>query len=224
MSEITEINKDTFWELIDQAKEHQGDPNEWLMGRLVDMGPEQAKRFDIFTRVYMDDADLFGLWSAASVMGRRSCSEEGFVDFRAWLIGQGRKVYLAALKYPNSLADASSYLDDEFGSLAYMGDRAYKKLTGRNTSQDYDPAEYHACEAEVEPDIVYGEGIFYACKWNKIAKHLPRLCAKYLTPEDLAFLVQHHEENWVLTYPDVKQAREAATKSKKAKCQGGDAR
>ena len=48
---ITEINKDTFWTLIDRAKEHPGDPNEWLMEQLVDMGPEQARTFDTLARV-----------------------------------------------------------------------------------------------------------------------------------------------------------------------------
>ena len=28
---ITEVNKDTFWALIAQAKEHPGGPSEWLM-------------------------------------------------------------------------------------------------------------------------------------------------------------------------------------------------
>ena len=34
---ITEINKDTFWALIAQAKEHPGGPNEWLMEQLMDL-------------------------------------------------------------------------------------------------------------------------------------------------------------------------------------------
>ena len=42
-SSITEINTDTFWTLIDRAKEHSGGPSEWLMEQLVSMGPEQAK-------------------------------------------------------------------------------------------------------------------------------------------------------------------------------------
>ena len=42
---ITEVNKDTFWELIAQGKEHLGGPSEWLMERLMDLGPEQAKKF-----------------------------------------------------------------------------------------------------------------------------------------------------------------------------------
>ena len=113
---VTEINKDTFWTLIDQAKEAPGDPNEWLMKKLMSMGPEQAKRFDTIARVYMDAAYQYGLWTAASVMDRCGCSDDGFLDFRAWLIGQGRKVYMDALKDPDSLADAPSYEDFRFDS------------------------------------------------------------------------------------------------------------
>ena len=160
-SSITEINKDTFWTLIDEAKEHPGGPNEWLMEQLVFMGPEQAKKFDTIARVYMDAAYQYGLWAAASVMERGGCSDDGFIDFRAWLVGQGKDVYMAALKDPDSLVDAPDYSGCLFGSLPYMGDYAYEELTGRNTYQDFDPAEYHALAAEVKPDIVYGDGIGY---------------------------------------------------------------
>ena len=43
MSEPMKINIETFWSLIDQAKEHQGGPRECLMDQLGDMGAEQAK-------------------------------------------------------------------------------------------------------------------------------------------------------------------------------------
>ena len=104
MSESLEIDLDAFWSLIDQAKEHTGGPSEWLMEQLMDLGPEQAKKFDIIARVYMDAAYQYGLWTAASVMERYGCSDDGFMDFRAWLVGQGKAVYMAALKDPDSLA------------------------------------------------------------------------------------------------------------------------
>lgn len=50
MSSISEINKDTFWELIAQAKEQCGQDQDafcqWLEDRLIEMGPEQALNFD----------------------------------------------------------------------------------------------------------------------------------------------------------------------------------
>ena len=187
---ITVVNRDTFWSLIDQAKEHKDGPNEWLMERLVDMGPEQARTFDTIARVYMDLAYQYGLWTAASVMERGGCSDDGFIDFREWLVGQGKEVYMAALKDPDSLAGAPDYQDSRLESLPLMGDFAYEELTGRNAFEDFDPDQYHALVAEIKPDIVYGDGINYPYTWSEAAAYLPKLCAKYMTPEDLAWLIK----------------------------------
>ena len=45
-------------------------PGEWLMEQLMDLGPEQARRFDDFAHAYSSLADQYGLWTAASVMER----------------------------------------------------------------------------------------------------------------------------------------------------------
>ena len=221
---ITEVNKDTFWTLIDQAKEHPGGPSEWLMEQLVSMGPEQAKRFDDFAHAYSSLSDQYGLWTAASVMERNGCSDDGFIDFRAWLVGQGREVYLSALKNPDSLANAPSYQDFRFEVLPYMGDHAYEELTGRDTFQDFDPAEYRMLAAEIKKDIRYGNGIGYPYTWSEAASYLPKLCAKYLTSEELEHHIQQHNDTWNLTSPEIKLARATVQKSKKRTKSRGDCR
>lgn len=218
---ITEVNKDTFWTLIGQAKEHPGDSSEWLMEQLVDMGPEQAKRFDTMARVYMDLAYQYGLWTAASVMERYGCSDDGFIDFRAWLVGQGKAVYMAALADPDSLAGAADYQDQRFGFLPYVGDCAYEELTGRGAYQDFDPAGYQALKAELERDIVYGDGIDYPYDLADIPAYVPRLCAKYLTPEQIQDLARSRYCTWNLTSPRVLAARQNAKKSEKIKAKKG---
>lgn len=94
---ITEINKDTFWKLIQSAKETCGQDMDAMMDflkdRLVSMGPEQAQNFHDILHAYEDLADKFGLWDAAGVMKEYGCSDDGFIDFRAWLIAQGRDTY-----------------------------------------------------------------------------------------------------------------------------------
>lgn len=87
---ITEINKDSFWKLIQSAKETCGQDMDAMMDflkdRLVSMGPEQAQNFHDILHAYEDLADKFGLWDAAGVMKGYGCSDDGFIDFRAWLI------------------------------------------------------------------------------------------------------------------------------------------
>ena len=216
-SQITEINKNTFWALINQAKEHTGGPSEWLMEHLVDLGPEQAKKFDTIARVYMDAAYQYGLWTAASVMEKHSCSDDSFIDFRAWLVSQGRDVYMAALKDPDSLADAPEYRSCQFDSLPHMGDYAFEELTGREVFQDFDPAQYSALKEELEKDIVYGDGINYPYDQADIPAYVPRLCAKYLTPEEIKELAQSRGCTWNLTSAEVRLARQGLKSSRVTK-------
>ena len=110
-----------------------------LQDRLMSMGPEQAQAFHDILHIYEELADQYGLWDAASIM-MEWCSDDGFIDFRAWLIAQGREVYLAALKDPDSLADVEPYGNCCFESLTYVGDAAYRQLTGENINENADPA------------------------------------------------------------------------------------
>ena len=221
---ITKINKDTFWELIAQAKEHPGGPGEWMMEQLMDLGPEQAKKFDDIACAYASLAYQYGLWTAASVMERGSCTDDGFIDFRSWLIAQGREVYMAALADPDSLADAPDYQDQRFVCLPHMGKHAYEELTDREIYEDFDPAEYDALKGLLKQDIVYGEGIGYPYGWWDIPAYLPRLCAKYMTPEELTRRAEGWVDTWNLTCAEVRLARMTAQKSKRTKKDRGDSR
>ena len=221
---VTEINKDTFWELIDQAKKQPHDPSDWLMAQLVSMGPEQARKFDTISRVYVDLAYQYGLWTAASVMEKFGCTDDGFIDFREWLVAQGKEVYMAALKDPDTLADASSYQEQQFDFLPHIGSCAYEELTGRDVYQDFNPVQYQTLKSEIQPDIVYGDGICYPYTWSKSAAYIPRLCAKYLTPEELERRVQNCNDMWNVTCSEIQKARATAQKSKKIKKNRGDSR
>ena len=224
---ITEITKDTFWELIAQAKEQcdqdQDAFAQWVENRLTEMGPEQALNFDAIVHGYRDLAYKYGLWSAASILCD-GCSDDGFIDFRGWLIAQGREVYMAALKDPDSLADVPAYGGCCFESLSYVGDSVYEKLTGCDSYKRFDRAAHQALVEELKKDIVYDEGIDYPYTWSETAAYLPRLCAKFMTPEELAWFIGQHDDSWNLTSPDIQQARATAQKSKKIKKDRGDTR
>ena len=110
-----------------------------LRDRLVAMGSEQAQAFHDILHVYEGLADRYGLWDAANIM-MEWCSDDGFIDFRAWLIAQGKEVYLSALKDPDTLADIEPYGNCCFESLSYVGDDAYRQLTGQNAYENADPA------------------------------------------------------------------------------------
>lgn len=119
------ISKDSFWTLIAQAKKHTGSPSEWLMKQLMDLGAEQAKEFDDIASAYTSLADQYSLWAAASVM-ERGCTDDGFINYRIWLVAQGKDVYMAAPKDPDSLVDVPDYPNCLFDSLPRMEDSTYE--------------------------------------------------------------------------------------------------
>ena len=178
---ISEINKESFWDLIHEAKNACGQDMDAMMDflkdRLVSMGPEQAQNFHDILHAYQDLADKFGLWDAAGVMKEYGCSDDGFIDFRAWLIAQGRDVYLSALADPDSLAGVIPYGDCCFETLSYVGDYAYEQLTGESAYDQTDWARYETLLAELEQDIVYKGGIEFPREGPELKQYLPRLCA-----------------------------------------------
>ena len=174
MSEPMDIDLEAFWSLIDQAKEYQGDADEWLKEQLIAQGEERAIVFDVISGVYRGLAHQYGIWCAAAVIDESCTTNSGFDSFKAWLVGQGREVYMAALKDPDSLADAPDYRDRQFCSLALAGRGAYD-----GDSRSFDSYERVILEEEVRRSIVYGEGIGYPYDWPDIPAYLPRLYAKY---------------------------------------------
>ena len=134
------MNKDIFWQIMEEAKEQCGRDlawmAHWLEGQLRGMQPEQILKFYAILCGYQEAANKYGLWIAAELLKDNGCSDERFLYFRNWLIAQGKERYLAALKDPDSLADAGRYDNCEFVSLNYVGYKAYQELTGRDIYPD----------------------------------------------------------------------------------------
>ena len=184
MSGIMEINRDTFWTLLEQAKRECGqnlcEEYQWLEEKLMSMVPEQALRFQYFTRGYRDAAYKYGLWSAACVLSH-GCREDGFIDFRAWLIAQGKTVYMAALENPDSLAEVEQYGDCEFEMLSYVGNDAYVELTGRDVYEDYTAEMRDQMLAEVSGGIKYHPMIEYPLEIRDAVAVYPKLGDRFVT-------------------------------------------
>ena len=224
---ITEINQDSFWDLIHEAKNACGQDMDamlaYLKDRLVSMGPTQAQNFHEIIHAYEDLADKFGLWDAAGIMKEYGCSDDGFIDFRAWLIAQGREVYFAALADPDSLADVVPYGDCCFEQLSYVGDYAYEQLTGKSAYDQTDWSAYEALLMKLEQDIVYKGGIEFPREGADLKKYLPRLCAKH--PE------WDGQTRWNLQLKEIldlihagKDYDRRQTSNKKKRSRGGEAR
>lgn len=227
---VTEITPDTFWTLLDQAKNARYQelkrPVYWLTDQLLALGSEQARKFHRIMIGYLELSKKYGLWTAAILMREDGCSGGAFREFREQLILQGRETYLAALRNPDSLADISTGEVHHSRSLLYVGYHVYRRLTGHLPHDGIHPADHQYMLAELKKDIVYSEGIEYPYEWPEVAAYLPRLTAQHLTPEELrACICRGHM--WNHDDPAIQKARVAAPKKKKArtgKKKGGETR
>ena len=79
-----EMNRETFWNLIAQAKDKCGEDQEamarWVEEQLLFMGAEQALCFNDLMYAYVRHGEQFGLWTAANILCG-GLSDDGFRDF-----------------------------------------------------------------------------------------------------------------------------------------------
>ena len=151
-TESFHVSKDRFWQMIEDAREKVGG---WqgmctpLIEALEKLDEPDIIRFKQIFNEYWDLAYKENIWAVAALIND-GCTGDGFMDFRAWLIAQGKEVYLNALADPDSLADVEAvrvyahevkestyaipsnkyYNAADFEALAYAANDAYKSKTG----------------------------------------------------------------------------------------------
>lgn len=175
------MGKGDFWGIIAQAKETCGQNEDeyvqWVKEELIELGPHYAQDFHDILHAYSELADKYGLWSAAGMMGY--ASDDKFTDFRSWLIAQGREVYFAALKNPDSLADTDPGDGTWFESFTSVGDAAMREINGGSAYTGSSRTAHNDLVSELKADIEYDEGINYPFEGDELADYFPRLSERY---------------------------------------------
>ena len=124
------MNKEQFWRIVDDVHS-SADPRDQgavlfaLQEQLRNLPSAEIMEWQEIFQFYDDAAYRDELWAASGAMGAH-CSDDGFMDFRSWLISQGRDVYMAALKDPESLAEVDTEGQSlNFEEYAYVAPKAY---------------------------------------------------------------------------------------------------
>lgn len=130
------MDEETFWELVDEAREEAGNDDERFLEvlehGLMDLPPNAIEGFrerldEVVARAYRWD-----LWAAAYIINGGS-SEDGFQYFRAWLVSKGKSVFEHALKDPAGLGtfvpDDPEWLA-EFEEILYLPVYVLEQKTG----------------------------------------------------------------------------------------------
>jgi len=138
------MDREQFWALIEAAKAATGGDcraqTAQLVAALRQRSVNDVLAWDRIHDELMVQSYRWDLWGAAYLING-GCSDDGFDDFRGWLLGQGHATCLATLADPDSLADHPQvrgrrplqgwidHLDcQDILGVAY---RAYEALTGQ---------------------------------------------------------------------------------------------
>lgn len=102
------MDREQFWRIIDSAvHESQGKLDvrrDSVLRQLVALPESDILDFGRILLELADAAYRWDLWAAAYIIDG-GCSDDGFDDFRMWLISRGRDAYDAALRDPETLAE-----------------------------------------------------------------------------------------------------------------------
>lgn len=146
------MDKIQFWKLLDASRRaSEGDVEaqiEILKEKLETLEPDEIVAFDRIFSGYHNRAYTWPLWGAAYIIGG-GCSDDGFADFRGWLISRGEKVYEAAISDPETLAKIVKEEDGDcqIEGFEYVASQAWEEKTGN----DPDDFPKHDIDYATEP-------------------------------------------------------------------------
>src|ERR1700722_10529535 len=106
------MDLDQFWSVIETARAQAGSPADTAvvaaqaLAGLSALPAEEVLAAEQCLWELRARSYLTPLWVAARIIS--PCSDDGFEDFRGWLILQGRSVFEAALADPDSLAGVAA--------------------------------------------------------------------------------------------------------------------
>ena len=171
------MTTEEFWKLIDSTKDSDPEAQaEKLVESLAKLEPAKILAFGHLWDQFHSEAYTWKLWGAGYIMNG-GCSDDGFIDFRSWLLLQGQGVYEAALKDADTLANVKCE-PDAASCECYPAADAYCAVT----SSDDHHAYYEALEAahggKVNTDVPAGE------EWDfddeeEMKYRMPKLHAKF---------------------------------------------
>ncbi len=127
------MDEDRFWQMIDSTLPVAGDraaQERLLWEQLLGLPPREVAEFawildDMIDRA--EDGNGWEAWQEFDGVG----ADDGFWDFRCWLISRGRAVFESALRDPESLrAVVTEDENTHFQDFGYVALGAYEQLTG----------------------------------------------------------------------------------------------
>lgn len=183
------MNKEMFWQLIDESKEACKDNikgmAKYLEERLSSLSLDEVKSFCGIYDTYHKAANKEGIISIAHLMNHEMLTDDGFTDFRNWLIAQGKEIYIETMKNPEILAEKAGEPIEgwyEFELLGYVGMRVVEQKTG-----DYKQSVVQLPEEELKSildEIEYGEYADKDLSIEELKEAFPKFTERFIAENE----------------------------------------
>lgn len=143
-----------FWEIIDNvnASLEVGSQEEIFNKTklaLSSLTIEEICDWHAIFMIFHQAAYRKDIWGVANLANKLDfCSDDGFIDFRAWLISQGREVFFKTLENPNYLIENNiitnnSAFESEFETYNYVAYDAYAEKMATSSVKACDELYKH---------------------------------------------------------------------------------
>lgn len=164
------MSDDQFWKLIhltyEKSKGNFETQQQILHQELRKLQPIEVVHFDNKFRQLRGNAYTWDLWGAIYII-HGGCSDDSFMDFRDWVIAQGKDFYYLTLSDPGSLVDVDpERIDVDWEGMGYVPNTVFKEITGQEIPS-----------VQVKSNEITGE------EWDEnnddLKNRFPKLWAKY---------------------------------------------
>jgi len=127
------MSTEEFWTIIDSTKAVKQEKQVTrLTGELQKLSREGLIQFERKLIELKSAAYTWDLWLVACLFQGGVCSDDGFADFRSWLIASGRAVYEKGLHDPDSIVEKMRRAENpEFEEFDYVAGEVYEEKFGK---------------------------------------------------------------------------------------------
>jgi hypothetical protein len=137
------MDKQEFWKIInfsfDKAQHDKTLQEKIILEKLSNYTADEIVEFEIIFRQLVIEADDFKVMAAEKII-EGWVTDDQYLYFRCWLIGQGEKTFTETLKNPDYLADlVDKQTSSDFEELMYVATTAFEQKTGKKEEDDSFP-------------------------------------------------------------------------------------
>lgn len=128
------LNEEQYWTLVENSlkqSQNQGQQAQYLISEIKKLSPHDMIGFTLRTHHLLNETYTSEMWCAGHIMNKY-CSDDGFENFRCWIISRGKEVYYKAKANPDYLVNeiVEGCEDYEFELFGFVADEAFEETTG----------------------------------------------------------------------------------------------